>query len=376
MLRTFVEGAHHPRQQVQRAIEVLESHHSRSELPRQARQLLLSWSSMAWWCVHCRRHVKASASFCSSCGHGWEENTTYSTRTVTPPWSSSQWRENSPRLRQNTASPRRRRDKGRGRGQGQLPVQAPAANQGGKGNKGDKGGKFGQPGRLADIPAAPTASIPPPPPTASTSSEPADKASQALSELVSALEGQEGLTPEIQSLLAVHSQAAHRSNAKSLHRLVSQQSTAQVELTKVHKAKADFMSEWAAYLSSLSDLLARQIKEKTEAMQNFQATESRWREQLQAATTALAQASARPDDATVINLDAEAMVEEEAEADARRTAAADRTAAVEAELISTLQGAKRSAEEEIAAHRERTPRRARKDDGKDSEAAKNKQPPQ
>ena len=68
LLRHFVDTREGAPGQINRAITVLQAHHSSSELPHRARQILQGKMSEYKWCWACYQYVTKKAKYCSQCG--------------------------------------------------------------------------------------------------------------------------------------------------------------------------------------------------------------------------------------------------------------------------------------------------------------------
>ncbi|CAE7576372.1 unnamed protein product [Symbiodinium microadriaticum] len=219
---------------------------------------------------------------------------------------------------------------------------------------------------LQALPATPKAVQPAAP--AAPASDGGERIPSAMAELMAALTQQrEALPPSVQALLENHVAEDYRTAAKSMHRLVKQQSQARQELSNLRRARAQYTSEWNEYLSGLKDLLAKQLEIKNLSMKEFAESESKWTAQLNSATKALQQANvgAPKGDVTDLTLDEEtaedmeAEVSRDAEQEARRSVAVEQATDKEHALVEALRSAQQAAEAQAEQYRERTPRRSR-----------------
>ncbi|OLQ04656.1 hypothetical protein AK812_SmicGene12235 [Symbiodinium microadriaticum] len=220
---------------------------------------------------------------------------------------------------------------------------------------------------LQALPVVPQAAAPSTP-VPSTTGEGADKLPPAMMELVAALAQQkEALPPQVQALLEGHMATDHKNAAKSLHRLVSQQSQARLELSNIRRARAQYTAEWNSYLAGLSDLLAKQVEIKNKSMKEFAEAEEKWVTQLSTATRSIQQASgsAQASEVTDLTMDEdaadamEAEVARDAERESARSMAVERATDKEQALVEALNSAQQAAAVQAEQYRERTPRRSR-----------------
>ena len=206
----------------------LASHHSASRL------VDISPATMApWQCATCGTHCKATAEYCASCGSHWTHK----------PYSNQWQRQPAPT---RPASPRRYqspRPRRRGRGKGEHPKGKNEQPKGGKGKQGEAQGDITatRAPALDNLPQPPKAAVIPVPKQttgqlASSSTSPAEK---QLDALIKALRGSKGQIPqEAQQMLDSLQQTQTQQEAKSMHRAVSQQSTAKKEIEKIKTARS------------------------------------------------------------------------------------------------------------------------------------------
>ena len=266
------------------------------------------------------------------------------------------------------------RTRGRkGQGQGGAPLLATATRQGQgwpagwqpqaavpSGRTG-KGETFAPSQLMQQLPAAPTAPRPALP-TGAASSDGTDKVPQKLLDIMAALSAsKEALPAEVRSMLDEHMESDRQLATKQLHKLVAQQSKAHKELGALRKARSQFVREWTSYLESLTQLLEKQMGQKSEAMASMAEAEESWQVQLGEATRAIRQQTA-PDTLTIEDSDEDAMdaeIDMDAAAEASRQKAVEHSQQQEQGLLSALQSAVKASDAQAQQYRERTPRRQR-----------------
>ena len=235
-----------------------------------------------WQCQQCNAHCKASAEYCAMCGSHW------SYKPYAGQWQRAPNRPKSPG--RYTQSPRPRR---RGRGKGD---QAKGKDEQAKGGKGLQQ----EPATIATSSKAPTLEGLPQPPKAAAVSAPKNALAQAASSttpaekqldaLVKALRSSKGQIPqEAQQMLDQLQQTQTQQEAKSMHRAVSQQSTAKKEIEKIKTARALYLQHWSQYIQGLADLLQQQMEEQEAVLTTFDDKEAQWQEALGKASTELQQ---------------------------------------------------------------------------------------
>ena len=266
---------------------------------------------------------------------------------------------------------------------GSWPTESPRGK--GKGGKGRTEGARGKGAKALEAPAGDwrppsvaAAEMPSPPqlpqglskPTPASAVVASSAERTALESLVSALTLKKDELPlSVQELLATHQQGAAQDQAKLLHRSVSAQQKAKVELAKIQSARLQYLNGWYSYLGQLSDLLQKQSEAQTATMQDLAEKELQWTSTLQEANRAL-QTQIIPE--TADNMDSTETAE--ALADAAEARVADTITlekALQAQreqqeqatsaLLAAVQMAKEKAGTEAAAaaakERDRTPRR-------------------
>ncbi|CAE7867077.1 unnamed protein product [Symbiodinium sp. KB8] len=186
-----------------------------------------------------------------------------------------------------------RRPRRRGRGKGD---QAKGKDEQAKGGKGLQQ----EPATIATSSKAPTLEGLPQPPKAAAVSAPKNALAQAASSttpaekqldaLVKALRSSKGQIPqEAQQMLDQLQQTQTQQEAKSMHRAVSQQSTAKKEIEKIKTARALYLQHWSQYIQGLADLLQQQMEEQEAVLTTFDDKEAQWQEALGKASTELQQ---------------------------------------------------------------------------------------
>ena len=171
----------------------------------------------------------------------------------------------------------------------------------------------------------------------------------------------EALPAEVRSMLDEHMESDRQLATKQLHKLVAQQSKAHKELGALRKARSQFVREWTSYLESLTQLLEKQMGQKSEAMASMAEAEASWQAQLGEATRAIRQQTA-PDTLTIEDSDEDAMdaeIDVDAAAEASRQKAVEHSQQQEQGLLSALQSAVKASDAQAQQYRERTPRRQR-----------------
>ncbi|CAE7300846.1 unnamed protein product [Symbiodinium sp. CCMP2592] len=300
LLRTVVVGAtsaFHPR--VPTAIAALRGHHSLSHLPAQVEAI--RQQAMSWQCQSCWQWAKASASYCPQCGTG-KQSYVAKGKGYGDPWTHGQdngapertwWegkRPKSPRTR--PPSPRQR---GKGGGQGKQQGK-------GKGPKGPKGSKDkGAPPEattapgVASLPAAPEASALAMP-KAGTSNAPGSGSAdgQLLRAVLAHLATRDDVPAELSALMGQHADESHRAQGRALHKVVARQQEAKRALFRVRQERQGYEQAWSQYLGQLTQLLEKQLAERSEALSKYDASEAAWKEQLEEASTELSRHAAQP----------------------------------------------------------------------------------
>ena len=173
----------------------------------------------------------------------------------------------------------------------------------------------------------------------------------------------------VQELLATHQQGAAQDQAKLLHRSVTAQQKAKVELAKIQSARLQYLNGWYTYLGQLSELLQKQSQAQTTTLQDLAEKELQWTSSLQEANKAL-QTQIKPEAAdNVDSMETAEALADAAEARVADTVSLEQALQVQREqqeqatsaLLAAVQMAKEKAGTEAAAaaakERDRTPRR-------------------
>ena len=387
----FLKGAWIPRARIIKDCEVLRLHHSRSTLPDRAARRLVQLGGRAFtvpasldmsaaWCGTCEANRAKKATFCPQCG---TQLVVYTQQPSSSPWSGDGWgRSESPRRRQ---SPRRKtaETNARSHNSGSWAAESPRGK--GKGGKQRQDSAKGKGAKALEAPpgdwrppsiAAAEMPLPPqlpqglakPAPVSAATTSSADRA--ALESLVAALAVKKDELPlSVQELLATHQQGAAQDQAKLLHRSVTAQQKAKIELAKIQSARLQYLNGWCNYLGQLSDLLQKQSEAQTATLQDLAEKELQWTSSLQEANRAL-QTQIIPESAdNMEDKEAVAAMEDAAEARVADTITLERALQAQREqqeqatsaLLAAVQTAKEKAGTEAAAaaakERDRTPRR-------------------
>ena len=297
-LRGFVSGhVPLPLARVQQAISELDGHHSRSHLPRQARQKLRSLAGTSttmsastqssWWCYRCKQWDKASAEYCPGCGKHWTlANKEGSSYTAQPAQDGQERKDRRP----SRGRDRRRSPRGGATAQSvrQLPLPPPPPAPGGKGRKGngkDKG-KHGGKG-APEVPTAPVLQAPVPAPSSSSQQDP------KMMEMLQALAAhRDSLPASVKALLTEQEEAQTASKAKELHKHVNMQHSKSRRLASLRSQREQYLSQWHKYVETLATSLQKQIEEKDAALHNFAASESALVEEIDGARAMVLQLAA------------------------------------------------------------------------------------
>ena len=368
---------------VRSAIQTLESHHSRSPLPAQARRKLallpprsadcLARGAMSqsspWKCYHCNQFAKSSANYCPGCGSHWSEVAYAPAEEAAPPWVDSprnqhtQWSQKKDRGR--AQSPR---GKSKGKGGGKP------ANKGGKQN-GDKskgkgrgakqnGPKGGAQAFLSQLPnAPPQGAVPLPKQQGAPPAESSDER-KLLDALMHFCATSSTLPEPLQNQLQQYRASSRHTEAKDLHKLVKSRTDAKKELARLEEERASYDAAWFQYVVQLSDLFHKQATERSTYLQQLDEAVEQWTQKSKAASSALTAAAADG------SISAEqALAEEELptgmSVDASRHADAqrERSETLTAAMLSAFQKPKDSASEAAQdRERSRTPGRKRSSD--------------
>ena len=269
------------------ATRQLEGHHSRSGLPAKA---MNTAGNTGWYCFWCKRTNSHKTSHCGQCGWAWwdlQAQTAYAAESSGAPW-----REASPRRR--ATSPRRRADWTDKGGKGAQIIG------GGKGKvKGKGDGVKGTPPApvLQDLPQPPKpvqVAVPKggggqsgPPSLATTAGS-----SDALLQAVLSHVATEELPESIRDAVGQYKSSSIKMNAKHMHSLVSAQQQARRELARLRQERDNYEIAWESYVQKLTNLFARQLKDREETLDVFEQAEKEWLNQLEQATQDLQQKAA------------------------------------------------------------------------------------
>ena len=267
-----------------------------------------------------------------------------------------------------TQSPRPRR-RGDQNGRGQGPKGGKGAKAGGKEQQGKaqvgKGEAPAAPG-TDQLPKPPTVAVPQPVKVQATpSAGPTPERVQLDAILQSLMAAKLPIPPETQALVDQMRRDDIHLNSRSIHRAVSAQTTARKELGNIRTLRANYLQEWAGYITSVTELLDRQIAEQQQLVSDLddreQTAHDAWlkaRADLNRLTKNGPQCI-EDDDPD----EAEAMVEDLIEVESlRREARAEEKAKTE-ELRQALSGLRQQAAEQAASAKRdgsRTPRRHQK----------------
>ncbi|CAE7333131.1 unnamed protein product [Symbiodinium microadriaticum] len=340
-----------------------------------------------WTCGHCNIKVKATSNFCGQCGQGWSYTSNPSTATPWQAWGRTGWEgQDSPRNRpsweagksagkqtpgKKGRSPRRRPPKWDGSPRRRPPAKGQPPEPGkGTGDQASGKGKPPAAPSIQAIPAAPTAQalVPPSAPTSSASSATPEAA--LLSTMMGLMaQSREELPVALRELLDAQATEGHKNNKKAMHKLVSAQSTARMELERVRAARRDFLAQRSSYTATLCSLWEKQLLEKSEALQQFDDFEQQWSVQLQGATKDLAKMTTEGIDGVQVvtsssedDMETSELLADEEIQKAKRRDMHNKVLASEAQITQTLQVARQAAIDQESFYaekedRERSPRR-------------------
>ena len=180
---------------------------------------------------------------------------------------------------------------------------------------------------------------------------------------------------ELQQMMNKYRVEDERAQAKELHRTVARQQEARRELNRIRTERSAFTAGWSSYIADLIGLIDQQMSDRETTMDSYDEAEDAWSLRLLEANRLLAQHASQNAAAPVIDLEADevkmetaeamvdATVEEEATIRATREAMRSQMAQQHAALQQALQAAKDATD----TARERTPRRERKKPGADGE---------
>ena len=265
---------------------------------------------------------------------------------------------------------------GKGRGGGISPRRRRGKE--GKGKQGKDGKGSGPPApSVAVAPTVPTLQALPKPPAATLPASPASTTSApptssgtegTLQQILLALNrSRDDLPPAVREILDSQIQEDSKAQAKSLHRLVAAQGAARRQLAATRAARQDFVREWAGYVSGLCEMWKTQQEEKSQALAKFLETEAQWEQQLAETTAQIAKAATDPDGTEMIDLETDAMDEEEtkiselAQAEVQRQVLVEKMKVADQKIADSLQAAVESAQKDALElgrpDRERSPRR-------------------
>ena len=198
------------------------------------------------------------------------------------PWKEEWWPEaRSPRQRANQ-SPRRGGGKGKKGGKEGLG-KSKAAGPG----KPDQ--SMAKPPTLDVVPAAPTAPtlVNPKPGQLADTGPSADRIQ--LEALLGALAGSSAtLPPAAQQMIATLQENTAQSEARVMHKAVTEQARARQALTRVQAQRTAYLAAWHTYLGQLASLLESQLAEQSTVLENFDNSELMWTQADQGATQQLA----------------------------------------------------------------------------------------
>ena len=278
-------------------------------------------------------------------------------------WDSGQWA-------QPPKSPRSQRPWSPRRWQGQSKWQADGQ-YGGKGKQDRIAGKASGKGNVFAKAAAPQFSdLPPAPAPPKLASAPPAKATPGggdashsevlLNALLQHL-GTDGLPANLQSMIGAYQETNVKAEARRLHSLVSQQSSARKELQRLKQERLQFEDTWTSYIEKLAEAFAHQVKEHSEVLNQFEARETELLAQQEQAAQALQDCTAvkaKEDSKESMDLDPE----EEADAAAKeQVRAKQRRLQQEARIKSVQDALAQVRDHNSAAAKERegsrTPRR-------------------
>ena len=227
-------------------------------------------NSDPWKCGECKKIAKASSNFCAFCGKHWslvwDHSFVYqhgNRDRQSDSWSSRPdgWRgwDQRPKSPRKTASPRRR----------------------GKGKGKEKGVSKSDPGQGPFPPSTSSLSLPTPPALPPTiqaaTSQPSVAASpfqvakkqlqtkeeqelQSLRNLAKTLKSQSGLAEEVVKALHASEEAMQKEHTKSYRDLITALGSARKSLTDLDQEWADYRSQWAAYMDSVSKMWIEQAE--------------------------------------------------------------------------------------------------------------------
>ena len=366
-LRAYTTGSQIAAARVQRAIQVLSTHHSNSGLPQLARDKLLAGSmagkgqdgGQSWRCSYCKQYQKKGAMYCQSCG--WAKQDVAETSGWHNAGAETYWQQGweqpkSPR-HQRPWSPRRRRME-----ESTWVQHAQHAGKGG--GKSDKGkGKHQAPG-INSLPSPPQVSIGTgPKPNVVTTGAASSSDRQTLDKVLRAMAAtRDTLSPELQELLNAHQHEETAATEKTLHKVVKAQATARKELGHLCNGRAQYCSAWANYVCKVAETAQAQVQEHAEVMKSYAEKEEQWEQALAEATSELAAlAKSGP---VVINLeeDSDAMVEDAIVREQSATEALAKQQEGTDKLLHALQEARQQAVDSVKeSERERTPRRRKEE---------------
>ena len=376
MLRGFLSGQPFTGLRIAAAARRLQGHHSRSQLPRAALQLLRKRTTTApmathAWCKSCYANRSNKAAFCAVCGGklstyvAAKTNTSsYTAPSSVVPWKTERWE--SPRRR---SSPRRR-------WQPDKPAQTEGPKEPEKGKGKGKRTEVVAP-HTRQLPKPPLAREPPAPrePGPAPTQQEGTEDSRLLEALMPHIKA-EDLPEQLRGLIKQKEQSNVKSDAKHLHRLVARRSEAKRNLAALRDERANYEQSWSKYAGDLMKILQEQWDQRDSTLQNLDSKEQEWMTQLAEATKELK--AAAKDKTEVHASDSEPMsdteVDRTAETDAKVVAKRAELTTSHQKLQEALAGVKAAAE--AGAERERTPRRGTKrdvvtveDEDKESKAA-------
>ena len=178
----------------------------------------------------------------------------------------------------------------------------------------------------------------------------------------------ESLPPEAVEAIEQLQLTTTQDTTKELHRMVAAQSTAKKQLIQVRAARAAYVAAWNEYIVQVSDLIQTQVKQQTEQLEYYDATEAAWAASLDKATAELARRATKSSASAVEDTEeemdtAEAQIDNDIEVTKELESRRQQHLADSARLMEAMEVLKATAaqrlSQESAEHREgsRTPRR-------------------
>ena len=169
--------------------------------------------------------------------------------------------------------------------------------------------------QLEQLPAMPA----PPPlaaPKRTTEASTATSSDKAQMDMLCALLADAGtsLPESVRAFVAERQQAATQSQAKSMHRAVSDQNRAKAELQKLRASRTQYLAAWGDYLEQLSQLITQQLADQDAVLEQFNTNEIDWMSTEREATLALARMTSAEADREVVSVDDQEMEDGESRA--------------------------------------------------------------